>query len=68
MEQAEMMAALQSYMQAQADAAAEALNENLAASEAFLQKMVSGMVWLLLSLDCNTKLWNQAPMAPTNNQ
>ena len=36
MEQAEMMAALQSYMQAQADAAAEALNENLAASEAFL--------------------------------
>ena len=30
MEQAEMMAALQSYMQAQADAAAEALNENLA--------------------------------------
>ena len=36
MEQAEMMAALQSYMQAQADAAAEALNENLVASEAFL--------------------------------
>ncbi|MCH2325230.1 MAG: FKBP-type peptidyl-prolyl cis-trans isomerase [Pseudomonadales bacterium] len=36
MEQAEMMAALQAYMQAQADAAAEALNENLAASEAFL--------------------------------
>ena len=36
MEQAEMMAALQSYMQAQADSAAEALNENLAASEAFL--------------------------------
>ena len=36
MEQAEMMAALQSYMQAQADAAAEALNEHLAASEAFL--------------------------------
>jgi len=36
MEQAEMMAALQAYMQAQADSAAEALNENLAASEAFL--------------------------------
>ena len=36
MEQAELMAALQSYMQAHADAAAEALNENLAASEAFL--------------------------------
>lgn len=36
MEQAEMMAELQSYMQAQADAAAEALNENLVASEAFL--------------------------------
>ena len=36
MEQAEMMAALQAYMQAQADSAAEALNENLAASETFL--------------------------------
>jgi len=36
MEQAEMMAALQAYMQAQADAASAALNENLAASEAYL--------------------------------